>query len=209
MDSTTLGKSIKTVGGALAVLWAVFLLDWVVPGQFTDWGIVPRHIGGLVGIPLSPLIHDGLGHLISNSIPLAILLFLFFASRKNPWLRTAEIALLGGLLLWLFGRNGGQQQPVVHVGASLLIYGLIAYLIVVGFREKHPISLLIALMVGFLYGGTLIWGVLPTSQRISWDGHLAGAVAGAILAFLFPKETNPVDPESPVDLLRRHGFEVE
>jgi membrane associated rhomboid family serine protease len=193
---------------SLAVLWSVYLLDWLIPVQFTGWGIVPRRWNGLVGIPLSPLIHDGMGHLVSNSIPLAILMFLFVSSRKKPWLRIVEVALLGGLLLWLFGRNGA-QEPVVHVGASLLIYGLIAYLIVIGFREKHPVSLVIALVVGFLYRGTLIWGVLPTSPKISWDGHLAGAIAGAALAFLFPTESAPTDSESPVDLLRRHGFDVD
>lgn len=208
MNSTRLSLALWSVVVSLAVLWSVYLLDWVIPVQFTGWGIVPRRWNGLVGIPLSPLIHDGMGHLVSNSIPLAILMFLFVSSRKKPWLRIVEVTLLGGLLLWLFGRNGA-QEPVVHVGASLLIYGLIAYLIVIGFREKHPASLVIALVVGFLYGGTLIWGVLPTSPKISWDGHLAGAIAGAALAFLFPTESDPTDSESPVDLLRRHGFDVD
>lgn len=208
MNSTRLSLALWSVVVSLAVLWSVYLLDWLIPVQFTGWGIVPRRWNGLVGIPLSPLIHDGMGHLVSNSIPLAILMFLFVSSRKKPWLRIVEVALLGGLLLWLFGRNGA-QEPVVHVGASLLIYGLIAYLIVIGFREKHPVSLVIALVVGFLYGGTLIWGVLPTSPKISWDGHLAGAIAGAALAFLFPTESDPTVSESPVDLLRRHGFDVD
>lgn len=208
MSNIPLSQSIKQVGLFVAALWAVFFLDWIVPGDFASWGVVPRSLSGLIGIPCSPFIHDGMGHLISNSIPLIILLFLFVASRNSPWLRIAEIVLLSGVLLWLFGRNGGDKL-LIHVGASGLIYGLIAYLIVVGFREKHPISLIIALLVGFLYGGTLLWGVLPTNERISWDGHLAGALAGAILAWIFPKENTQLESESPVDLLRRHGFEVE
>lgn len=208
MSTLPLHHTVKHVGLMMVVIWGVYLLDWIVPVDFVNWGIIPRRVGGLMGIPLSVFIHDGIGHLISNSIPLAILLFLFIASRKAAWTRIVEIALLGGLFLWLFGRNGVDGN-VIHVGASGLIYGLIAYLIVVGFREKHPVSLAIALLVGFLYGGTLLWGVLPTNARISWDGHLTGAVAGALLAFVFPKESNPADTESPVDLLRRHGFEVE
>ncbi len=209
MNRTPISQSLRNVGIFIAVLWAVYLVDWIVPARFVDWGITPRTISGLIGVPLAPFIHDGLGHLISNTIPLAILLFLFMASRKNPWLRITEVALLGGVLLWLFGRSGSGQEIAVHVGASGLIYGLIAYLIVAGFREKHPVSLLIALLVGFLYGGTLLWGVLPTDQKISWDGHLMGAVAGGVLAMILPKESTQTEDESPVDLLRRHGFEVE
>ena len=208
MSTLPLSQTVRHVGLFLAVVWGVYLLDWMFPAKFVDWGIIPRRLSGLIGIPLSPFIHDGIGHLISNSIPLAILLFLFIASRKTAWLRIIEVALLGGLFLWLFGRNGTEGN-VVHVGASGLIYGLIAYLIVVGLREKQPVSMAIALLVGFLYGGTLLWGVLPTNAHVSWDGHLAGAVAGALLAFYFPNESRPADTESPVDLLKRHGFDVE
>lgn len=98
-----------------------------------------------------------------------------------------EIAIVGGVLLWLFGRNGTDQVPTVHVGASGLIYGLIAYLIVVGFREKQIVSMAVAVLVGFLYGGSLLTGILPTQAGVSWDGHLAGAVAGVASAMLVPK----------------------
>ncbi|MBX3423157.1 MAG: rhomboid family intramembrane serine protease [Pirellulaceae bacterium] len=180
--------SIRGILWLIASLWVVYLLDGLLPINFTDWGIVPRRLTGLMGIPLSVWLHGSLGHLISNTIPLLILLLLFVHSRRTPWIRIAEIIVCSGVLLWVFGRNGSGQQVIVHVGASGLIYGLIAYLIVVGFREKHPVSLLISVVVGFLYGGSLLWGVLPTAGGVSWDGHLAGAVAGAILALLFPVE---------------------
>lgn len=208
MLTASIQKSLRGIGLFVAALWAIYFIDLVLPIQLSDWGIVPRSLIGLLGIPLSPFIHGGLGHLISNTIPLVILLFLFVNSRDKAWVRIAEIGLLSGLLLWLFGRNGSSEHLVVHVGASGLIYGLIAYLIVVGFREKHPVSLVIALLVGFLYGGTLLWGVLPTSQAISWDGHLFGAMAGGILAMLFPTQQDDLRNESPIDLLKRRGFDV-
>lgn len=208
MITSSIQKSVQGIGLFIAGLWAIYFIDLILPLQFSNWGIIPRRLIGLLGIPLSPFIHGSLGHLISNTIPLAILLFLFVNSRMQPWLRIAEIGLLSGLLLWLFGRNGSGDHLAVHVGASGLIYGLIAYLIVVGFREKHPVSLVIALLVGFLYGGTLLWGVLPISQTISWDGHLFGAVAGGILALLFPTQQDNRDHETPIDLLKRRGFDV-
>jgi membrane associated rhomboid family serine protease len=209
MVASALSQSIRSVGLFIAILWAVYLLDWILPYQFTDWGIVPRRMTGLVGIPLSPFLHDGVRHLISNSLPLLILLSLFVFTRRDPWLRVLEIGILSGFLLWLFGRNGSGNQVVVHVGASGLIYGLIAYLTVAGLREKHPVSLLIAIVVGFVYGGSFIAGMIPGMQGVSWEGHLTGAVAGGALAFLLPKESNKTEEESPVDLLKRHGFDVQ
>jgi membrane associated rhomboid family serine protease len=209
MVASALSQSIRSVGLFIAILWAVYLLDSILPYKFTDWGIVPRRMTGLVGIPLSPFLHDGVRHLISNSLPLLILLSLFVFTRRDPWLRVLEIGILSGFLLWLFGRNGSGNQVVVHVGASGLIYGLIAYLTVAGLREKHPVSLLIAIVVGFVYGGSFIAGMIPGMQGVSWEGHLTGAVAGGALAFLLPKESNKTEEESPVDLLKRHGFDVQ
>jgi membrane associated rhomboid family serine protease len=73
----------------------------------------------------------------------------------------------------------------VHIGASGLVYGLIAYLLVAGFRQGKIVPAVAALVVGFLYGGTLIFGVLPSvGPEVSWDGHLLSAVAGGLLAYL-------------------------
>jgi membrane associated rhomboid family serine protease len=43
-----------------------------------------------------------------------------------------------------------------------------------------------SVVVVFLYGG-LIWGVFPIDPKISWEGHLWGAVSGVVLAFYFRK----------------------
>jgi membrane associated rhomboid family serine protease len=102
-----------------------------------------------------------------------------------------EIVLLGGLLLWLFGR------PAIHIGASGLIFGLVVFLIVSGVLERRIIPLLISLVVGFTYGGTLISGVLPGGDpHISWEGHLCGAVAGAAVAYLLTRKPRAADKPS-------------
>jgi len=177
-------EELQTVLLFVGVMWGVYLLDCLLPWSLSDWGVVPRTLWGLMGIPLAPLLHANLGHLISNSIPLAILLILLVGSRTNTWITVGEIIVLGGLLLWLFGRSA------IHVGASSLVYGLIAYLIVSGFRERRLVSLLVAILVGFLYGGTLISGVLPSvGSHISWDGHLCGAIAGGTLGYFQSQTT--------------------
>lgn len=168
----------------VAVLWAVLGFDAILSYDLTKWGLVPRTLWGLVGIVTSPFLHAGVLHLLSNTVPLVVLLALFAGSRSRTWEAILEIAVAGGVLLWLLGRNGDSTQPVIHVGASGLVYGLIAFLIVAGFLERRPVSLAVALFVGFLYGGTLLYGVLPTQPGVSWDGHLFGALGGAAVAYL-------------------------
>jgi len=83
----------------------------------------------------------------------------------------------------MFGR------PATHIGASGLIYGLIAYLLVSGISERRIVPMIIAIIVGFLYGGTLASGVLPVwGSHVCWEGHLFGAIAGGAVALLITKE---------------------
>ena len=126
-----------------------------------------------------PFLHGSLGHLLSNTVPLATLSILLVSSRDDALRLMAVISISGAGLLWAIGRQHN------HVGASGLIYGLIAFLLVSGFVEKRWFDISISMVVLFLFGGSLIMGVLPTwNGQISWDGHLCGAVAGSVLAFL-------------------------
>jgi membrane associated rhomboid family serine protease len=173
-------------------IWAVFVLTLVFP-SLDQYGIVPRTTVGLVGIPASPFLHANWHHLLSNTIPLCVLLALLAGSRARSWEIVLEVGLLGGLLLWLFGRGTDQIGPatvrMTHIGASGLIFGLAAFLIVSGFLERRPLALLVAILVGFLYGGTLLTGILPwQDSRISWDGHLTGAFAGATVAYALTRK---------------------
>ena len=130
-----------------------------------------------------------LHHILSNTLPLFILLILLAGSKARSWEVVVEIVVLGGSLLWLVGR------PAIHIGASGLIFGLIAFLITSGLLEKRLVPLAIAVIVGFLYGGTLVSGVLPRiGSQISWDGHLCSAVAGVIVAYTLTREQRPSSP---------------
>ncbi|HIE98840.1 MAG: rhomboid family intramembrane serine protease [Fuerstiella sp.] len=171
-------EELHGVGVFVAIVWAVFVLDAFLPGEFNDFGLSPRSVTGLTGILTMPFLHGGWDHLLGNTVPLVVLLCLLAGSRANTYTIVPQIVVLGGILLWVFGRG-----DTVHVGASGLIYGLIAFLIVAGFREGRLVALAIAVFVGFTYGATSISGVLPTvGPGISWDGHLMGAIAGAIVA---------------------------
>ncbi len=178
----------------MVMLWATYFADLILPVDLTTWGIIPRTSWGLVGIPLAPFLHASFGHLLGNTLPLVVLLALMAGSRTRTWETTVEIVLLGGGLLWLFGRNGTPELATAHVGASGLVYGLAAFLIVAGFREKRFVPLIVAIGVAFIYGTTLLYGVLPTIGRgVSWDGHLTSAIAGAALAYFTLGNTESPD----------------
>ena len=184
-DAThTIGEELKGMTVFIGVLWAVFLLDCVFPVKFTSFGLEPWSFFGAIGIVTMPFLHANLAHLAGNTIPLFILLTLLAGSKARSWEIVGEIVLVGGVLLWIFGRD------FTHVGASGLVFGLIAFLILSGLLERRVFPLLVSLLVAFLYGGTLLSGVLPTvCPYVSWDGHLCGAIAGGLSASLLAKET--------------------
>jgi membrane associated rhomboid family serine protease len=175
--SHSVREEIRGVLLFVGCIWIVYLVSILVPG-IHRYGVIPRTTIGLVGIPAMPFLHANLHHLLSNTAPLLILLVLLSGSRAESWEVVASITFLGGGLLWVFGR------PAVHIGASGLVSGLATFLILAGFLEQRIVPLVIAIAVGFLYGGSVLLGVLPRlHSSVSWEGHLFGAIAGAIVAY--------------------------
>jgi len=146
----------------LAVIWLVFIIDFFLPLEI--FGLKPRSLSGLPGILAMPFLHGNFGHIISNSVPLIVLLSLLAGTRKNSLGIITSISVLGG---------------------SLLVFGLAAYLIVHGIRTKSLPRILLSVGVAFVYGTTLFSGVLPNQAGISWDGHLFGAIAGGLVGSAF------------------------
>jgi membrane associated rhomboid family serine protease len=180
--SHTIREELRGILIFLGVIWSVFLLSFLLP-SLKSFGVVPRTLVGLVGVPAMPFLHKDIAHLLGNTIPLLVLLVLLAGSKARSWTIVAIIVLLGGLLLWAFGR------PATHIGASGLIFGLVVFLLFSGILERRLVPLLVSLLVGVLFGGTLIWGILPRfGSSVSWDGHLWGAVAGGIVSYLLTRK---------------------
>jgi len=175
----TIKRDFIAIAIFIVVIWAVFALDRFLPLE--KFGLVPRDVGGLIGIIAMPFLHGDFGHLMGNTVPLAVTLFLLAGSRADSGAIVVLITLLGGLGLWLFGRTA------IHIGASGLVFGLIAFHIFAGIFEKRLISIVITLFVGASYAGVLLKGVIPGQQGVSWDGHLIGAIAGALVALVTSK----------------------
>ena len=170
-------------------LWIVYGLSVFVP-DLNQWGVIPRSTSGLPGILSMHFLHGSFGHLLSNSVPLLILLLLLVLARQDAIRIAIVIAILAAGLLWIVGRNA------THIGASVLVFGLIAFLITSGFVEKRFLFILISFVVLFFFGGSLLWGIMPSfGGRVSWEGHLCGVIAGTSLAFL-----SPLSSKTPVSV---------
>lgn len=175
----TLGRQIFVLGTILAVMWLLEIVDFVLGGALDRWGIRPRTLEGLGHILTAPWIHAGFGHLIANSIPLAVLGFLVLLRGLRDFVVAAGVAaLVSGLGIWLFG---GAQT--LHLGASGVIFGLLGYLLARAYLERSWTALILAGMAMILYGG-ILWGVLPGRPGVSWLGHLFGVVGGSLAAWL-------------------------
>ena len=106
---------------------------------------------------------------------------------------TITVILVSGLGTWLIGPANS-----VHIGASGLVFGYFGYLLLNSWFERSLASVLWAVLVFLLYG-SLIWGVLPQGNGISWQGHLFGFIGGGVAAYLLAKrplsESNHDIPE--------------
>ena len=168
----------------ILVLFVVEWIEYTYGMRFAKYGVLPRTLEGLKGVLLSPFIHSDWKHLTNNALPLFVLTatlgFFYKGIAKEVFLWSW---LMSGLWLWAIGR------PSFHIGASGLLYALASFLFFSGFIRKHTKLMSISMFVVFLYGG-MVWGIFPMKKHISWEGHLAGALAGLILAYWF-KDNGP------------------
>ena len=67
-----------------------------------------------------------------------------------------------------------------------MVYALSFFLFLSGVWRQHPRLMALSLMVVFLYG-SLIWGLFPIEPRMSYEGHLTGALAGGVVAWFYRK----------------------
>ncbi len=189
---------------ALLIMWLIYWADFLFVFDFQRLGVVPKQVSGLKGIFFMPWIHahSDVKHILNNSVPAFLLITLLFYSYKEIALKVFLLSwFLTGFLLWTFGADNGAH----HIGMSGVIYSLAAFLFTSGVLRKYLPLQALALFIVFLYG-SMIWGIFPTKERISWEGHLSGMIVGVFLAFYYRK-LGPQRPKYQYEIEKELGIE--
>lgn len=171
---TSLVAGALFIAAALLVMWALVLLTWVSEGAVLTYGIIPRTVVGLRGIFLAPFLHASAKHLAANSVPLAVLgwLTLFQASPRRFLAITLTVMFTAGMTAWLIGAGGS-----IHVGASGVVFGYLGFLLLHGVYTRKPWAVAGSAGVALIWG-SIIFGVLPLHEGVSWQAHLGGFAGG-------------------------------
>jgi len=188
----------------VVLLWLVYWAEQLFDLPFYKLGVLPRTIEGLKGVVFMPLIHSNTeaSHIANNSGPIFILLATLIYFYKEIALKVFIYTwILTGLFVWIYAQNKGSY----HIGISGVIYGLAAFLFTSGYIRKYLPLQAISLFVAFFYG-SMIWGVFPIEERISWEGHLMGFVIGIILANVY-KQKGPERPKFQYEIEKEMGIE--
>jgi membrane associated rhomboid family serine protease len=182
----TVLKEFKILIVAVTIFWVVEIADQLVfHGSLDNYGIQPHSIIGLRGLVFAPFLHGGFPHLIANTIPFITLGWLtMIQATSDFYIASIMSAVIGGAGVWLFG-----SSQSVHIGASILIYGYLGFLLLRGYFQKNFPSIALSIFVAIAYGG-FIAGVFPSQMGISWQGHLFGFMGGAIAAKMVAQESN-------------------
>jgi membrane associated rhomboid family serine protease len=188
----SIGRAFVALCAVVPGLAFIELIDQRLGGRLEQLGgIRPRDVSGLDGLVFAPLVHDGWEHLFLNSAPLVLLgTFVLAAGTRRFLWATLFIAIFGGLGVWLL-----TEPQYLVIGASGVIFGWLGLLFMRGIVERSLWNFAVAIIVGLLYGWQLV-ALLPTDQRISWQGHLFGFVGGLVAAIIFRRRREPAPPSA-------------
>ncbi|MDN6795282.1 MAG: rhomboid family intramembrane serine protease [Propionibacterium sp.] len=179
--------------GLLAAMWIVFACEVFVPGDWVSHGLVARDPHAWYGVVTAPLLHASLSHIVGNSAPMLVLgILVCMHGHRAFWQVIAWSAVLGAGVAWVLTPAG-----TVIVGASGLVFGLFAYLVVravvpgTGSWRRRVVDVVVAAGVVSLYGGVMVAGILNAGPSVSWQMHLGGALGGALAAVTGAGDEHP------------------
>jgi membrane associated rhomboid family serine protease len=188
-DGQRLRRAMLAAGLFALTLWLIGIAEFVFGAGLAQYGVYPRHMHGLIGILLSPLIHTSWEHLAANTGAIFILgTTLLYGYPRSARLVIPLVWLATGALVWLCGRES------LHLGASGLTFGMLFFVCAVGLLQRYKKAIALSLIVLLLYGG-MLGGLFPENPQISFESHLAGAVIGTVLGFLLRHRDPPPPPK--------------
>lgn len=201
----------------VAVIWFFFLASFIPYVHLDRWlALYPRQLTGVLGIATMPLVHGDLRHILSNTIPLIVMLITLASLRPKQWPRVVGlVTIISGALTWVLASSSSKI-----LGASGLVLGLVTFLIAPGvfllawwaynriLKQSKPypfqvraIPLVVSVIVGFFCLDNIFFNLVPSfapmgGTTVSYTAHWCGAASGLIVAFLYARsgETIPNPP---------------
>jgi len=177
--------AVVVMAGFLALIWALQVFNWADGYRLdADFGILPMHASRLPDIFVAPFLHFNWQHIEGNSVPLFVLGVLAAYRSVARFLIVSLVAIVtSGLAVWLF-----QPSNEITVGASGLIFGYFAYVLVRGFLDRNMVDIGVAVVAGVLYW-TILQVALPGTPGVSWIDHLGGLFGGVLAAWVVRSRT--------------------
>ncbi|MEU6583086.1 rhomboid family intramembrane serine protease [Nocardia sp. NPDC046763] len=172
-------RAIALTLGFTALLYTVEGVNSLTNNELDQAGVKPRSEDGLAGILFAPVLHANWGHLFGNTLPVIVLGLLTLLTGIGRGLTaTAIIWVIAGVGQWFTA-----PPHSVSVGASVLVFGWLTYLICWGWFSRNVLQIAVGVVVAVCYG-SILWGVLPSNPEISWQGHLFGAIGGVVAGWV-------------------------
>lgn len=170
-------KNYSWIWLTLLIMWLFKLIEFVFDINLSFLGIAPRKINSILSIITVFFIHGDFAHILSNTFSfLALSILMTYSYPKIAFRIFVLILILTGFLVWLFARGN-----TYHIGASGVVYGIASFLFFSGFFRKDKLAMVSTLIVALFYG-SMVWGILPFQNGISWESHLFGGIVGFYLA---------------------------
>ena len=180
-------EGLAVLAATVALMWLVQLINSLDSYKLDQDGLYPHNVDRIWGIFTAPFLHASWSHLIGNTIPFVFMgVLIALAGPARFAAVTLIVIVLGGLGTWLISPAG---VPVV--GASGVVFGYATFLLTRGFFNHSLIEILAGVVVGAVFGSALLASLVPHGN-VSWQGHLCGAIAGVIAAWLLSRDRSEV-----------------
>lgn len=145
--------------------------------DLSNYSIRPHDTHAILAQFFGAFLHGNFDHFLGNFTSLLVLSVLFILQFPRQWFKFWILQhLLSTIILWWLGTANSS-----HIGASLWVYSFCFFLITTGVIHRDKASLSVMFMV-FVWMGGFIWGLFPIDPKVSWEGHIAGSIAGIVLA---------------------------
>ena len=188
-----LDRSLARLGTNLLIPPLILLIPWTqeVIDQLLfrgGWNLPMEPQGPFIGVFTAPFSHSGFGHLLANSLMFLPLSWLVLTKGRRDYLTVWLGVYATAIPVWLF-------WPTASHGLSGVVYGLLGYLLLIGWLERRPLSLLLSVLCLISYGGVLP-SLIPlfSPAGVSWIGHASGFAGGILATWGMHRTTQPSDP---------------